>query len=498
MTEEGYKLMSYNTSWVLDCSSNQFNDNAFLSESAAILTKMANAGYGGDVGKMLNDTDYRKNLDEFRLKLADQATEYIGTKLAANYDFLALIEQSIHVGSDHVANHDNYDEPGIKNKFDLSEENNKYGILRRINKLNANNTIVKDVTMAENTPGDTHTHEIVYDNIVNTAIRAAEGIAIIYKKSLIQEPLLWMDNYKTNNQTRTYSTDIGPLICGSEYVTFKGTPDFGRPIMMAGGIMGTGDKAIMNIFVSLHGVNVTNLLKPNPDTTDANIPLDENEKTAILKNFKKVFVAFIDSGLNKSISPTAKQKKDVNHYNLFIGGDFNDPEGKILDQLLIPFKINDKTITITLNNRNKLIASCCANFNSVIIPETEKPGALGPIVPFNNNNNTIIARMNIYSEKYKGFEDPAQFKFLGDYALFGTSDTTKTIECNLNVDDVPEQRYTYDTGNFIVSDHLPVISTVTVSPPANLGGKTRRKNRRTRRRRRTTRRNKRRNNKRSH
>ncbi len=75
-----YKLMSYNTSWVLDCSSNQFN--GALSESAAIMAKMKyiknydsyenmykNPNYTNSNYKNELDENYRNELDEFRFSL---------------------------------------------------------------------------------------------------------------------------------------------------------------------------------------------------------------------------------------------------------------------------------------------------------------------------------------------------------------------------------------------------------------------------------------------
>ncbi len=407
-----YKLMSYNTSWVLDCSSNQFNPG--LSESAAIMAKMKYMEEGKTLPiENFNDMygTYEKRLDAFRMKLSERATNYIN-KIGLNedYDFIALIEQMMHLPKDDDAN---YDEIMVRN-FDLNTNNDananqKYGYLKRMEELKSQNQTKYDK------------YTIVKDNVINAAIGAAEGIAIMYKSSLVTKPFKW--NLKNNPALRNatleklnkipdliftsdfprnkyykgiekdesdtlekrfenlkikvdskivdfYSDDLGPYICYEnkdanppvlKYFKSTGAADEGRPIIMAGGMNGT----TMNLFVAAHGANILNLYTFDRDV-DGNIitetkdgketnklksvkDFSEEEKTNLFDKLGTSITQFIQNGIDQ-MNDKDSALSNVDRIDLFLGGDFNDALGFILTGLI------ENGITLNLpNNKNSLI-----------------------------------------------------------------------------------------------------------------------------------------------
>jgi hypothetical protein len=592
--------MSYNTSWVLDCSRNQFN--AGLSESAAIIHKMAHITGKTNIEELFNDPNYADNLDTFRLALADKATEYIKAKITDNYDFLALIEQSMHLPKDDHANYDEISDGGNKqkymtNKFDLDNENENYGFLRRMKKLELDRT---------NPAGQNYT--VAYDNCINRPFNAGEGIAILYKKTLVDNPLTWDQSVNPNSSgefnkipdlndptkinkipitngkfnksgpINFYSDDLGPIICKDAtgnviYVKANGVSDEGRPIILTGGLTNDGT---LNLFMAAHGPNILNLFEntegfktliaeekkliaeekklsdeekklsdeENTLSKEENTA-DENRKKEItarkqeintekqphsIKNFAedKLTGLFQQSGaaisgfVQKAIDACTNNDimSSVTKCQLFIGGDFNDAWGHILTGIVnngIPVKINDKPMTITFNypelkldKRGKFgksknvgydLMSCCANADSVIDPNEQFP--LGPIIPptgttdadTTTNTKKLIERLGKYPNE---FYKPEKFGYNGDYALFGTSDTSDKSEYELKLDNNDAQKYTATDKTVIASDHLPVISNIKTNA-GSYGGKRRyktlvmrKKNRRTRRKKNITKRNRRR------
>lgn len=558
-----YKLMSYNTSWVLDCSSNQFN--GALSESAAIMAKMRHLWYNDDkvnsVIDSLNETDkqttkkmtpterayyamysdpeYKANLDTYRMTFAEKATGYIrDVGLKDNYDFIALIEQSMHVPKEDLAN---YDQIMVRN-FNLENENENYGYLKRITELGKHPNFSK--------------YTIIKDNVINAGIGAGEGIAIMYKTSLVNTPFTWsfkenpaIQNakldvlqkippfiftqdfpekpYKKDIERRFaelqnklskstapvqfYSDDLGPYICYDDpksenrkliYSKGNGVPDEGRPIIMTGGIADANNTTI-NLFVAAHGANILNLWtydvenkKPLQSVKTFINPneKDQNKKTANEKKLKDLFAKlskaitdFIQNGLqNVNIQPS------VNKVNLFLGGDFNDAWGFILTGLMengITLTINGKQLTVNFNypklkergtygnGAGYDLLSCCANKDSIRVPVCESE-LLGPITPTNPKDKLNMAkRMSIYGDD---FYKESQFGYNGDYALFGS--TNDTTEYDLRVDNHPLQQIEKTKGDYVIaSDHLPVTSMPTTV--ATKGGKhkrtKRRRNRRT-------------------
>jgi hypothetical protein len=521
---EGYKLMSYNTSWVLDCHENQIDDNSYLSESAAIIAKMKLMNEKETYDELFED-DYKNKLNKFRMALADKATEYVKSKVDEKYDFIALIEQSMHLPA---TDHANYD-PMMTNKFDLvtvtadnntktskkdkviqyneKKENEEYGFLRRMKQLE----IDKD--------NGNDTYNVAYDNGLNGANRAGEGIAILYNKSLVENKLEWDQKenpawkfiqknagqeegklYKTikyaeitqvNNNLENKplvnfcSDDLGPTICYEDpnaespklvYSRKNGTSDEGRPIIITGGVVERGQ--ILNLFIAAHGANIMNLCVYNASQADkqTNLVSKLENKDSLFAKLSGAITNFIKSAIesvsNKDIL------SDVVNVNIFLGGDFNDAKGFILRGLLengIPLKVGNFDGTVNFHydklkskNSNKenypSIFSCCANCDSII--GGKDVGTLGPIIPSDSDDTkTLIARLGKYPPE---FILQQNFANNGDYALFGSSYDKTEYDLILEQDDT-SHAYVVGGKSVMASDHVPVISSIasseeTVSP----------------------------------
>jgi hypothetical protein len=134
-----YKLLSYNTSWVNDACNNQLHN--FLSESASIVAKARALN-------RVNEIEPNK-LDKFRMELADQATSYIKEKMDAGYDFIALIEQTIHVPKDSHANYDSFGKKWTTYAPSYYDKQNM-DIINKINTEmnNDNDKLVYNVTLS--------------------------------------------------------------------------------------------------------------------------------------------------------------------------------------------------------------------------------------------------------------------------------------------------------------------------------------------------------------
>lgn len=477
-----YKLLSYNTSWVNDASINQLHN--FLSESASIVAK---ARALNRVGEIESDN----KLSTFRMELANKATDYIKEKMDSGYDFIALVEQTTHVPADPAqpGSHANYDlfskrwselkGATVTNQQDIGNDNQKYGILLRIDKLGLNDVSVKQLDSSK-------PYSVVYDQVINPTIPTGpggEGIGIAFKTSLVDTLLEWnqsthpvrqrllSNNYgilggadftgslNPDVDVHYYSDDMGDVVCYDEnrklkYYNASGkAADLGRPIIMTAGVKGP----ILQIFVSLHGPNIFNM---KFDTTDENgNPTQkqlknvvgqnkyETEVTNMFDSISQSIGAFITSGFK---SATNKQVlSDVTTVNLFLGGDANDPLGQLLQSILsngIKININEKELnvkfTYTLSDN---LYSCCANADSIIkeMRITEGIGLTGPIEQKRD-------------DKYPPeFYNPKFFGYKGDYALFGSYPTPQKYE--LKLDNIESQTY-MKNPSIIVSDHLPVIS----------------------------------------
>jgi len=559
-SQSEYKLFAYNTSFVNDCHENQFHPG--LSESASIIAKTAVLKYDLVNNKpnyqqlinLLNTnvSDYKKLINETRSNFGFRSTHTINNKLNSEYDFLALIEQSMHVPTDNVANYDEI----MVNKLDLTilkEQNENYGILKRIHLLNQfnkfNGNQIVDVTTMKNysnANANDKKYRIVYDNVVNPDINAGEGIAIIYKSALVENPLTWtyasnpayqkIIDTISNKTTKTpsynsdenlqklitkkstiqeihfYSDDLGPAICkdvngNPQYVKITGAIDNGRPFIMTGGTVDEGKT--LNLFVAAHGPNVMNLFTLN---TDGKVDkpfktLPSEELTVIFDNVHSLINKCIQNGINAILNKNIILE-NVNKVNVFLGGDFNDPRGLILEKLLsnkltlklkddadpieVSFSYNNKrtnkyeekiqqdTSNITdeslvvklaeLQNKSdeygypELISGCAntdslkGEFRKVFETTTNNENSLGPktvntlglLFPTKVDNtdiiDRIIDRINYINNHYPDdFFSSDKFGYNGDYALFG-SNNVSGLRCVIKVDNTETQQVK-DTQN---------------------------------------------------
>jgi hypothetical protein len=307
------KLVSYNTSWVNDCHPSQSLKNTGMTESSSILAKaiqlynskesntekinVEKDGYAkgdadADIQKLYSDEEIGDHFLKLRQTLNSKNNEFLKTMITGdeNADFLALIEQMIHVDANNSANYDDF----LANPFDVGEENVNYGILKRLKDLG----VVEDIVQPSNNDKDTqqYTHACVYDNIVNgkgnldrinnpNKSGIVEGIAIVYRKNLFDEgsmaewnrndlpsfqKLQYLGNLKfkeLNNPsitTKYYSDDSGFGVCNPKgieedpvFVSRFGASDGGRPIIMTAGMKGND----MVVLVAIHGPNIPNLYK---------------------------------------------------------------------------------------------------------------------------------------------------------------------------------------------------------------------------------------------
>jgi hypothetical protein len=542
----GYKLLAYNTSFVNDCDESQFNNN-FLSESASIISKIAklNGKSYDDLINMIKPengyTQYAELLNKTRDRLSTASTNFIDKRLTDVYDFLALIEQTIHVP---IESHANYD-PLLINKMDLGEQNREKGILKRISKLNSsvNYSIIDKSVISTSEQSDyKNKYIIVYDNVLNPIGKYGEGIAVVYKQTLVDTPLEW--DYKTNpnymnaigltpladkveelgkskqtiDKIHFYSEDLGKYM-GADFTKDPDgkVADYGRPFMMTGGIKGD----ILNLFVAVHAPNIMNLQKIERDSTGKVIKATSLKEVSDDKVVTDIFEAIknqIQSCIQKGIYAITNKDilSSVSKIQLFLGGDFNDPRGLILEKLfeglsffLImedskdPTKSQNITFNYTIKTRDnkrsgkptndrleagftKLISGC-ANTDSLKgnVRKIENL-PLGPVGVFPASSDTagLVKRIQYIQEKYPtDFISPENFGYNGDYALFGSSDTTNqhTYEMQLVNDDY--QTVASGEQKVIASDHLPVIS-VSIIPKDSKwevkGGRRTRRSRKTR------------------
>ncbi len=519
---QGYLLVSYNTSWANDCSNNQLHPG--LSESASIVAKANHMGKIQNVngGKVFVNTE-TPTLDGLRMALADTATSYIQSKMANGADFIAMIEQTIHVPP---TSHANYDRFGIDklrgepaNKQDLGAQNNDFGILRRIKMLQMNDASVENIKDGYN---------IVYDMVVNhTLDYGGEGIGIAFHNRLMDSILSWnqlehpvvqllnsgtllkkkknandpnekiTENVigRSNPTVHYYSDDLGQVLCFDEsnkqiYFNAGGVAaDLGRPIIMTAGIKGT---TTLNVLVSAHGPNIFNLkfdagngqklqIKDVVDNKEYKGKVDE-----LFETVRTSIGRFINAGL-RSVSDSLSQIETV---NVFFGGDMNDPRGQLLESMIdknngLKIEIGDKTFDVKFNydlgprtipkdgNDSQYgypdILSCCANADSIkqnvaqpFKSRNLQVKAIGPIAP---------TRIDGYPED---FFKPENFGYNGDYALFGSNVAYPPYV--LRLDNAPQQEYEENGVKVIASDHLPVTSEPAAGrQPETRGGRNRRR-----------------------
>jgi hypothetical protein len=436
--------------------------------------------------------------------LADKSTDYIAAKMTEGYDFIALIEQLIHVPTDTHANYDSFTfvketrtQKGLQQDIVKNED---FGILRRMNRLKSQG--LTDVSVVPTTnqsiPVESTKYGIVYDHIVHTDAGFGEGIGIIFKQGLIDTPLSWKKNsqpiYKLLAQkgsdnvnigdlnVRYYSDDLGKFVAPKANTNdpilsksnTNNVADLARPIIMTAGIKGN----TLNIFVAFHGPNILNLYYWG--TSETNINQDERKQlknllndsafseqiTTIFNFIAKGISDFINEGLARTLEPETSVAvtqnsllSEVNEVNVFLGGDANDPKGTMLNSLLMKgLSINVKTRTfpvkftyaIDITKPNPNLLTCCANADSVKNPTGT--------FTLGNVNQATLDRVNTYPPN---FFKPVEFAYYGDYALFGSNVTPP--QYSMQKDNDIKQQYEKNDKLIIASDHLPVISTVNLS-----------------------------------
>lgn len=612
-----HKLVSYNTSWPLDAHYSQLHQ--FLSESAAIVAKAIEIYEFEKPEEKLGLSDFSKLIDHFksklpsqyddinryvngklslfkvnnaitdvgiktdlgiiRMQMADAITDYLEKQLKDKVAFVALVEQTIHVPSDHQAFYtklENYNLDKLSEKDGKPFEdkpflgkNTIFGILKRINKLKLDDVDRSKSGEYERYATYIHSKEpyfVVYDNVVNTSALNAEGIGIIVSKEICPTLFTWnkqeFPNIKRGNAkdainaastVHYYSDDLGQVL--HEYANFVNNegnmvirytllrgdgagPDLGRPIIMTAGL--NGDE--LNVFVSLHNVNISNLMLlsdkfysenadvvskinyGNKSATDLkNILMDSistgklqklgasNDDELKAKIYDKVYegiVEFINAGLTSCIGLTINDSTVI---NLFLGGDFNDPDAEILKRLINEngILIMGKPVKIILSNKDDKLYSCCANRDSQKYRKDGTPidkytdeqklneidiernrtlaslsGAFERIIGnYTGNVSDASITTNSNFPYPKGFYKADSFGYFGDYSLYGTSNPLINPQSTITVESEQNASYSYSksdpTKYVMASDHLPVYATVIIpqhpSPSAEAAGGGRRR-----------------------
>ena len=538
-------LISYNTSYVTDCHSSQFN--LFMSESSSILKKAIEVynsthpetkidlKYASESDPKLKTDIYRlksdqknigENLDVLRKNMAETSTRYLEKFINSQRpEFIALIEQSIHVGNQNHAYYDAF----VNNKFNLEslnppDLNQNYGILKRKNALKFDD-LDEDKQMTDSE------YFIVYDNVVNKTAKNAEGISIAFRKDLFDVQLKWDPRVHPSRQelltdaepaktlipkvVSYFSGDLGPIVCYDpkskkiRYATGRDDPnnipiiDAGRPIIMTGGISTATNT--LKLLVAIHGPNIPNLFpvannirgpKSLKELLDS--PGERENAFKMFGQVRKSIGDFIESGLD-NIQEEAKLKiTEDTKVEIYLGGDLNDPRGIILESfindginLTLPIA-SKKTINVSFKRyklkpnparisnkdvsqfRYENLRTCCANADSITAEAGRNlSGANGLF------DEAHLFKLSKYPPE---FHDPKNFGYNGDYALYGSSYKIEfgfeEMETGLSAIYASELVW---KGNpelvwegIYASDHLPVISKSGI----RVGGKiTKRRNR---------------------
>lgn len=324
---ETYNLFAYNTSFANDAHWSQLHFG--LSESAAIVAKAIEiytvykgskpANFEaldeflkGEQFKPLDpiDEDMSNKLGCIRMQFADKATDYLKTQMNDSSNpasFIALVEQMIHVPETNASYYGGATaKSNLNSNFNIdykktpseplanvqhnadADQNEKYGILRRIQKLNLIDIDNPQTTQPEELSVVKKTHVVVYDNCVNVdAPFAAEGIAMaiderifgmngftIVKWERDVQPirkLLGANANLTGTALSYFLHDLGVLLQPCEktvtdknslrssdflFIKENGVFDYGRPIIVSA----SHNDTTLNIFVALHNPNIMNLV----------------------------------------------------------------------------------------------------------------------------------------------------------------------------------------------------------------------------------------------
>lgn len=489
------KLASFNTSWVNDCHNSQLND--FLSESASIMAKGKYLIDQKDTVALLDEDAIKRGdytFSNIRKKFGERATQWVQKCMDNEFHFIALIEQIIHVSNkDPNHSHAYYPTTVDYNLEKHNAKNEDYGILKRLKALSSGYALsndIKSTNLVENVSigyeKNEYNYGCVFDNVMNTDINAGEGIAIIFKKNLVDTILSWSslnipnktnyatyknmtlnnkDKFENNDITVNYfSADLGTYLCTPQtnYVTSRGTRDLGRPFIMAGGIKDN----FLNIFIAFHGLNLTNI-KKNINNTPTN--LSDNEKIQLIEDLLIKIKELIQEALNTLTDKSVLS--EVQKINIFMGCDSNEPNGVFVTKIsdtIFELTINNKQFEVNFKIDDKPPLTCCANCNSVTQDTTP---VCKPTGNLDQDRYTAIQDNKIY---HPDFYIPDNFKFTGDYVLYGTSDTDFKPKKLPSIDIYKKSEIYYKNDEILISDHYPV-SMIIESQSLLSGGKSRRK-----------------------
>lgn len=444
-------------------------------------------------------------LRKLRDAAVDKSISYVKDKITNEYDFISLIEQTIHVSNnirdqnyDHAyySLYNNNDNDNDIEVFKIDKPKN-YGIMKRLNALKES---VENVSV-EN--GSNKPYYCVFDNVISTSFHAGEGIAIIFKKDLVTDGLVsWNLNHLLNDtfsnnkkvvkdkygkknfidendnkekKYNYYSMDMGIYFTKNNNNYFKAVnkdknnvvADLGRPFIMAAGKQGN----TLNIMVSLHGVNLVNILTwtypNNKNNYETKKPFNFTQKDSHeYNNMVKGVVTNIQLIINNALNMSSIKGEDHEKIQLFFGCDSNDAHG-LLPKIMKENNFNILGKPIYFPNYGELPNTCCANCNSTygqIDKSNVGKGDCG-----NKNIDTESLQEVLYGETegkptyQDNFHSHENFAFKGDYVLFGSSDI---IVENMNghiLADRDNKHIMFDTevesgafNNLLISDHLPV------------------------------------------
>lgn len=526
-----YKLCSFNTSFLNDCHDivlgkflTDENENPTrripkFSEAAALLKKAfilkdhtltGNQIVKKDNKYVFNDNDC--TLRKLRDAAVDKSISYVEDKITKEYDFISLIEQTIHVSKNPDPNYDHaYYSLYNNNDNDIEvfkiDDPEKYGIMKRLNALKES---VENVSV-EN--GSNKPYYCVFDNVISTSFHAGEGIAIIFKKDLVTDGLvswnlndLLKDEFSNNKKVvkdkygkknfidendnkekkyNYYSMDMGIDFTKNNNNYFKAVnkdnnvvADLGRPFIMAAGKKDN----TLNIMVSLHGVNLVNILTwrypNNKNNYETKKPFNFTEKDSDeYNNMVKGVVTNIQLIINNALKMSSIEGEDHEKIQLFFGCDSNDAHG-LLPKIMKETEFNILDKPIYFPNYGELPNTCCANCNSTYEQKDKdiNKSNVGEGNCGNKNIDTESLQEVLYGETKKNgetegkptyqnnFHSPENFAFKGDYVLFGSSDNNIVENMNGHIlADRDNKHIMFDTevesgafNNLLISDHLPV------------------------------------------
>ena len=348
--------------------------------------------------------------------------------------------------------------------------------------------------------------------------------------------------YGTGKFVHYYSDDFGNVVSSykTEYkgtnskfhgikllhrfrTSTRGTPDLGRPIILTAGMNGTD----LNVFVALHNANLFNLAYLGDKFYDENADFEDllieggdvnpkyvtgvevkysNGKSTkprklgdVAKydqensDLKALYEAVIDN-IGKFITTAFKNQrypagqKPPKNVILYLGGDFNDPNGGIFKLLTTDTR---KAITTTIFGKpfdvkiktqyNDKLISCCANLDSQY-PRYAKGFDQSLVCNLETAYDRVSGKVDKY-EYQPDFIDSEKFGYFGDYAFIGSSDVT--VDANtyqiLQLDKAESALLKTESKSVMASDHLPVYASVTISTTSEEktgGGRRRRYSRR--------------------